>query len=242
MNPVRLVPRGAEADPGHPTLALLVGLACWGVDAVRIRARVWAAEAAEAAQPRAGIVELAPRFRIRGLLVGIAIVAPPHAAAALRRVHAKAAPAAHLFLQLSRPALRLGTVREAVRSVEALRARATAGLVQIATTGEREASRCEAMAEAGARAAYAGSLAAVGRATSVREVLVEQSAGLAGEALEELRSRSERADALVATAAQSLLPRFLRRRLPRSGAELGTPARTAGPEPPLRPAPGRGRG
>ena len=54
------------------------------------------------------------------------------------------------------------------------------------------------------------SLGAVARASEIREVLVEQSAGLMGEAVVEVRRQAERADSLLEDALRSFLG--LRRR------------------------------
>jgi hypothetical protein len=119
-----------------------------------------------------------------------------------------------------------------MRAAADLRLRVTVTLSRIAAAGEREAARCERMAQTAAAEAYQEALAAVGRASGVREVLIEQSAGLAGEFLAEARQRTEEADARVESTARSFLGRLLggrngrgrRRDAGRAAAGPATPA------------------
>jgi hypothetical protein len=191
-------------------VAVLVGFACWGMDLVTARARRWAAQADEAAPPPGGVVALGPGgIRARGLVVGLALTVPSAAAGLAARTRSAVAPAARVAAVLARPALRLPPVRRGVRAAADLRLRMAVTLSRIAAAGEREAARCERMAQMAAAEVYQEALAAVGRASGVREVLIEQSAGLAGEFLAEARQRSEEADARVESTTRSLLGRLL---------------------------------
>jgi len=94
-----------------------------------------------------------------------------------------------------------------VRRAAALRDRAALGVQRIAARGELEATRCQRLARIGVAEIVGGSLGAVAGATEVREILVEQSAGLVDEAVVEVRRRAERADSLLETALRSFLGR-----------------------------------
>jgi hypothetical protein len=228
------VPRG-DGDAGRPALALAVGLACWGVDAFRARFRSWSESADIGAPPPAGLVSFAPlRLRPRALLVGLVVVGPPRAAAALRRARSAAEPAIRLAVLCARPAARLPGVRGAVVAGRRLRARAVSALTELAITGEREAARCERFAQVATQEVFDGTLSAFGQAAELREVLVEQSAGIAEETLAEVRQRSEQADARMQALAHSLLPRRL-------WARLAARVRGSGPLGPLPPEPASGR-
>ncbi len=210
-----MAPGSGDGSRGHPALAALVGLAFWGFDTLQARMRGWSLRAEASAPPANGLVKL-DRLRARGLFVGLAVTIPLHTASILSRLRAAVAPPVHAALRLARPATRLPGVREALRAGEVLRARAAAAIVAVATTGEREAARCQRIAELGSKEVADQTFGAIARASQVREVVVEQSAGLASEALEGVRQRVERADDLIDAAARSVLPRRWRDRLLRS--------------------------
>jgi hypothetical protein len=231
------VPRAGDVS-ARPAIALIVGFACWGADALSSGMRGWSARvgAAAAAAPNATIERPLPpgRIRARGLLVGVAAVLAPLAALAIARAQALTGPPARSALRLARPMARLPGVRRVVGAADALLARAEAVFGELAAVGEREVARCQRLAEASARDLAGELAAAVAQATEVREVLVEQSAGLATEALDEVRARAREADDLIAVAARSLVP-WRWRRAPRGrlrgGAAEGRPPALGAPEP-----------
>lgn len=201
MEPLQPAPRH-----DRPGVAVLVGVICTAIDVARDRLGDWAARAEEGRVPP-GLVELPPaQLRARALLIGLAVTVPPRARATVARLRWGVGGALRVAGVLARPLLRLGPVRAAADVGLALRARTAAGVAAIAATGERETARCERIAALAAREVAEEVLARVGRAAEVREVLVEQSAGLASEALGEVRRQADQADALVEAVARSLLP------------------------------------
>jgi hypothetical protein len=111
------------------------------------------------------------------------------------------------FLRRGRPVLKIPGVRGAIHRAAALRERAALRVEGIAARGELEAARCQRLARIGVAEVVDGTLGAVARASEVREVLVEQSAGLVGEAVVEVRRQAERADSLLEAALRSFLGR-----------------------------------
>lgn len=183
-----------------------MGVVCAGIDVARERMRDWAARA-EAGSAAAALVELQQRrLRARALLLGLAVSVPPRARTAVERLRAGVGGALRVGAALSRPLLWLGPVRAAADAGLALQAKAAARVAALAATGEREAARCERIARLAAREVADEVLARVGQAAEVREVLVQQSAGIASEALGEVRRQADEADTLVEAAARSLLP------------------------------------
>jgi len=199
--------RSGGGEHRHPSLALLVGLACWGADAAAARTRAWSARS-ETAPSTAGPEPPGPgRLRARGLLLGLAVTISVGGRSALKRAGLAASPVVRGFLRRGRPALKIPGVRGAIHRAAALRERAALRVEGIAARGELEAARCQRLARIGVAEVADGTLRAVARASEVREVLVEQSAGLMGEAVVEVRRQAERADSLLEAALRSLLGR-----------------------------------
>ena len=201
---MELAPRPGEEERAHPRLAFVVGLACWGADAAASRARAWSASletSSPAAAPAQG------RLRARGLLLGLSVTLVLQGRSALRRGRAAAVPVGRGLRRLGHAGLRIPGVPAVARRAAAVRDRAALSVQGIAARGELEAARCQRLARIGVAEIVDGSLGALAGATQVREVLVEQSAGLVDEAVLEVRRRAERADSLLETALRSLLGR-----------------------------------
>jgi hypothetical protein len=229
--------RPAIPEGGHPALALLVGAACWGLDLAEARVRGWSealSKESASVPSEAGAGPLAPAtFRWREVAVGLAVLGPPWAAARLRAVRDRARPAWNVGRWLARPALRLAPVRRALVEIERVQARVVRAAEVAAAAGAQQVARCERLAKVGAAELYAEAITSIAQAGEVREVLVQQSAGLAGETLQEVQRRAERADGAVETVAAGLLPRRLRARLQRarerSAGDASGPAADPGP-------------
>jgi hypothetical protein len=203
---MELAPGPGQEERTHPRLAFLVGLACWGADAAASRARTWSAgietsPAAAFEPPEQG------RLRARGLVLGLSVTMVVQGRSALKRGRAAAVPVGRGLRRLGKAGLWIPGVPAVVRRTAALRERAALGVQRIAARGELEAARCQRLARIGVAEIVDGSLGAVAGATQVREVLVEQSAGLVGEAVVEVRRRAERADSLLEATLRSLLGR-----------------------------------
>jgi hypothetical protein len=227
------VPHPEGEESAASALALLAGLAFWGADALAARLRGRSERSAPAAQPPVPLPAEPPRrllpagrIRARGLAVGVAIALSQMTCRAVARAQVAAGPASRVLVRLSSPFARLPAVRRAIEGSGSLLARAETALGEVAAAGEREAARCQRLAEGMARELAAEVLAAVAQASGVREVLIEQSSGLAVEALAEVRSRARQADDRIADAARSILP--WRRRRGRGGG----PAKVEGLTPP----------
>jgi hypothetical protein len=205
-----LAGKSADGEHGHPRLAFLVGLACWGADAAAARARAWSSRSETAPTPAAPDPPGPSQLRARGLLLGLAVTISARGRSALKRGGIAATPVVRGFLRCGRTALKIPGVSGAMRRAAALREQAALRVERIAASGELEAARCQRLARIGVAEIVDGTLGAVARASEIREVLVEQSAGLMGEAVVEVRRQAERADSLLEDALRSFLG--LRRR------------------------------
>jgi hypothetical protein len=205
---MQLAPRpGGPEEHTHPRLAFLVGLACWGADAATSRARAWSASLETSSAASAPGSPEEARLRARGLLLGLSMTIVVQGRSALKRGRAAAVPVGRGLRRLGQAGSWIPGMPAVVRRAAALRARTALSVRRIAARGELEAARCQRLARIGVAEIVDGSLGAMAGATQVREVLLEQSAGLVGEAVVEVRRRAERADSRLETALRSLLGR-----------------------------------
>jgi hypothetical protein len=208
--------RPGQQERGRPTLALLVGLACWGADAASARAREWSRFAAAPAGPPPD----GRRPRVRGLVIGLSMEMARGLHLLRTRGVAAAGPYTRALSRLAGPAVRIPGVQSIFRGFEGLQRRAGQALARIAAEGEREAVRCQEVARIGFTEVLDNAVARVARASEVREVLVDQSQGLVDQALLEVRGRAEAADEALEDKLRSLL--HLPRRRP--GTDTRDPA------------------
>jgi hypothetical protein len=183
-----------------PALSLLFGLACWGADVAKERAREWSTRARVAPAP-----EIARGIRARGLIFGLSMEATRQLRHVLAEVRAGATPMADRLAKLGKPVLLIPGVRGVLQRTTELARNFERDLSRIAAQGEAEAARCQALARVGLGEVVDRAVKRVAGASEVREVLVNQSEGLMGEAVLEVRQRAKRADSMLESAVRSLM-------------------------------------
>lgn len=158
------------------------------------------------------VQETLPRVRVRHVLIGAAAAAPTWLARRLARRRRVPAP---LIMEPPRPLsgrarrllARAPGVERARRGLDSLRARASAQIASWAEAGRREEHGGRALA----REALAGyqelAMARIADSPELKQVIAEQSQGLAVSAVTGLRDGSARADDTIESVARRLLRR-----------------------------------
>jgi hypothetical protein len=209
VEPVGSSPRPSpdlrEGDRGRPLLRFAVGLAVLsGERFAAILATSSTAPVPVTAEPPAPPT---PRHVALGLLLR----ALDRARGAPARLGARLSPVGRRARRLAPPAARLlGRLPGAARANARLglwRTRAEAALARWAAEGAREETEGRAVARAALTTIRERALARLTESPDLKQVIREQSEGLAETAVSELRERSARADRLAEGAVRRLLGR-----------------------------------
>ncbi len=144
--------------------------------------------------------------RLRDIAVG-SLIAVPGAITELRSLlRARTLRLRRLARRYGRLRTDLPSIPRGLASVELWEARATDRLDRLADAGQREQVAARSLAAGVVKRLIEGGAAEFAETADVKRVIQEQSQGLAGAALSEIRDRTERAD----DAAEKLARRILR--------------------------------
>lgn len=194
-------------------LRLLVGGAVIGVDELQRRSRQWRAEISQAAANKMVIAPLAEleRSRQRHTLIGLLFETPEALSNRLARVGQASGAAAGLVGKVSAPIVNSRLVRPLKRRFDNLVRQSESNIERWAERGRVEEQVSRAIAEQAIAELFDEVMAEVitqlAQKPEVRELLQQQSVGLAGEVIGEVRQRSASADALLERVARTILRR-----------------------------------
>lgn len=194
-------------------MRLLVGGAVIGVEELQRRSRQWQAEISQTAAHKMVIAPLAEleRNRQRHTLIGLLFETPEALSRRLARVGQASGAAAGLVGKVSSPIVNSRLVRPLKRRVDNLVRQGEANIERWAERGQVEEQVSRALAEQAIAELFDEVMAEVitqlAQKPEVRELLQQQSVGLAGEVIGEVRQRTASADALLERVARTLLRR-----------------------------------
>jgi len=192
-------------SPGHPLLRFAVGLAALGGE--RFTAILATSSATAVPTTRAEPAAPTPRHVALGLLLRVfdrARGAPAQLGGRLSRIGRRAR---RLGKPLSAMLGRLPGSGRAGTELDRWRRRGQAALARWAVDGAREEAEGRALARAALTTFREQALARVTDSPDLKQVIRDQSQGIAVTAMSELRDRSARADGLAEVAVRRLLGR-----------------------------------